>query len=1167
MLGRRIRFPLPLPPKRAAPRPDSLRAAKLLQSVAMGDFNGDGIMDFAVADFLSDNILVLLGDGERHFRLAAKLPSGGGPRSIVGGDFNHDGLMDLATADFFSGDVNIFLGYGDGSFGDPYSIHLAPGLSSLAVAGLDSDGSPELVAANFLSGALTVLKGTPDGSFAVKATLGPARAVSLVYFQDFYGDSRQDLIAVDASEKQAWLFAGNGHGALQSGQPGKTIDPQVAASRLVTQPQATQSTAALSQLRAIAKAAGDGQLASPGSVLPGDLVAVLGEPEGGVAAHEPMLFSNLYGGASVSSSSPTSTDDQGRVSAKVAASALPGVNFVATSASGGAAAVFGTASVLQPADFLKQVEAALFLPMNPEGLPLRDLLDKAQDQLKNNDVVGAVLTLENSLALLAQGQSEPNTGATAVSASTDLLKRLLNQVILFGSNLADVIGTISCGQTPGTITKSKQVNSYTFKGNSGDAVRFAALATSGSLCAVAALYSPSGGLVSYEDCNASTGSIGLSTTGTYTIKVYDHSLTNTGNYNLSLQFTTGNCSTGTGCGQTPSGNIGRKAQLNAYSFSANAGAAVRFAALATSGSLCAAAALYSPSGGLVSYEDCNASTGSIGLSTTGKYTILVYDHSLTNTGNYNLSLQFTTGNCSTGTGCGQTPSGNIGRKAQLNAYSFSANAGAAVRFAALATSGSLCAAAALYSPSGGLVSYEDCNASTGSIGLSTTGKYTILVYDHSLTNTGNYNLSLQFTTGNCSTGTGCGQTPSGNIGRKAQLNAYSFSANAGAAVRFAALATSGSLCAAAALYSPSGGLVSYEDCNASTGSIGLSTTGKYTILVYDHSLTNTGNYNLSLQFTTGGCATSLACGLPGGSGNITKKAQLDAYRFNAIAGQAAIISAKATSGSLCAVAALYSPSGGLVSYEDCNAASGSIGLPSTGRYTLMVYDHSLVNVGTYSVHWQFTTGCPICKVSPASLSFPTQLLKTTSAAKTATLTNTGNATMSITSIGITGINPGDFAQTHTCGTSLPVGGKCTVSASFKPTAKGTRTAAVSIADNAAPPNPQRLGLSGTGTEVRLVPASLSFGDQKVGTKSAPKNVTITNVGTTTLTISGISLTGTNAGDFSQTHTCGGTLGAGASCTISVTFHPSATGARSAAVSISDNGGGSPQKVSLSGTGT
>ena len=78
---------------------------------------------------------------------------------------------------------------------------------------------------------------------------------------------------------------------------------------------------------------------------------------------------------------------------------------------------------------------------------------------------------------------------------------------------------------------------------------------------------------------------------------------------------------------------------------------------------------------------------------------------------------------------------------------------------------------------------------------------------------------------------------------------------------------------------------------------------------------------------------------------------------------------------------------------------------------------------------------------------------------------------------------------------------------------------------------------------------------------------MTNVGTSTLTISGITLAGTDAGDFTEKNTCGGTLGVGASCTVSVTFHPSATGARSAGLSISDNGGGSLQKLPLSGTGT
>jgi hypothetical protein len=80
-------------------------------------------------------------------------------------------------------------------------------------------------------------------------------------------------------------------------------------------------------------------------------------------------------------------------------------------------------------------------------------------------------------------------------------------------------------------------------------------------------------------------------------------------------------------------------------------------------------------------------------------------------------------------------------------------------------------------------------------------------------------------------------------------------------------------------------------------------------------------------------------------------------------------------------------------------------------------------------------------------------------------------------------------------------------------------------------------------------------------------VTLTNVGTTTLSITSMAIIGTNAGDFVQTHTCGSSLAAGASCSISVKFKPAAKGSRTAAVSVTDNAAGSPHKVTLSGTGT
>jgi hypothetical protein len=88
----------------------------------------------------------------------------------------------------------------------------------------------------------------------------------------------------------------------------------------------------------------------------------------------------------------------------------------------------------------------------------------------------------------------------------------------------------------------------------------------------------------------------------------------------------------------------------------------------------------------------------------------------------------------------------------------------------------------------------------------------------------------------------------------------------------------------------------------------------------------------------------------------------------------------------------------------------------------------------------------------------------------------------------------------------------------------------------------------------------------VGTTSAAQSVTLTNTGSATLGISSIGLTGTNTGDFAGTSTCTSSVVAGAGCSISVTFTPTAAGSRSASVSITDNASGSPQTISLSGTG-
>jgi large repetitive protein len=98
------------------------------------------------------------------------------------------------------------------------------------------------------------------------------------------------------------------------------------------------------------------------------------------------------------------------------------------------------------------------------------------------------------------------------------------------------------------------------------------------------------------------------------------------------------------------------------------------------------------------------------------------------------------------------------------------------------------------------------------------------------------------------------------------------------------------------------------------------------------------------------------------------------------------------------------------------------------------------------------------------------------------------------------------------------------------------------------------------------PASLTFGNQTVGTSSATQSITVNNTGNGTLSIASISLAAANSADFTESTTCGSTLAAGGACGITVAFAPTVSGARSASVSIADNASGSPQTVSLNGTG-
>jgi hypothetical protein len=203
---------------------------------------------------------------------------------------------------------------------------------------------------------------------------------------------------------------------------------------------------------------------------------------------------------------------------------------------------------------------------------------------------------------------------------------------------------------------------------------------------------------------------------------------------------------------------------------------------------------------------------------------------------------------------------------------------------------------------------------------------------------------------------------------------------------------------------------------------------------------------------------------------------------------------------------------------------------------------------------------PVVAISPASYNFGNQPVGTASSPETISLTNNGYVALTISSI----IASGDFSQTNNCGSGLATSASCTISVIFTPSVTGPRSGAITITDNASPPT-QTVSLTGTGAgaQANLSPASLTFSAQLVGTSSSPQSLTLSNPGSTTLTISSIAV----SGDFSQTNTCGSNLSANASCTISVTFKPTATGSRTGSLTVTDNANPTTQTVSLSGTGT
>ena len=178
------------------------------------------------------------------------------------------------------------------------------------------------------------------------------------------------------------------------------------------------------------------------------------------------------------------------------------------------------------------------------------------------------------------------------------------------------------------------------------------------------------------------------------------------------------------------------------------------------------------------------------------------------------------------------------------------------------------------------------------------------------------------------------------------------------------------------------------------------------------------------------------------------------------------------------------------------------------------------------------------------------------APQTFTVTNSGTANLSITSITIAGGNSNVFAQTNNCPSTLAPSGVCTVSVTYTPAGEENDASYVSIADNAVS-SPQtwrswawaRLQ---PGPGLTISPAGQLRFSALAGATSATQIITIASTGNVNLSINSVSIMGANPADFAQTNNCGNSITATGLCRISVTFTPAAAQSYSASVSIADN---------------
>jgi hypothetical protein len=192
------------------------------ESIAIADINNDSWLDIVVANYWTDNVGVFLGYGSGTFssQTTYSTVSGSGPCSVAIGDFNNDGQLDIAVANYYTNNLGIFLGYGDGTFSSQttFSTGARSHPGAVAVGDFNNDNRLDVAVANYGTNTVGVFLGYGTGRFSTQATYstGKSSGVYSITTGDFNNDNRLDIAVANYGTNNVGVFLGYGNGTFSS---------------------------------------------------------------------------------------------------------------------------------------------------------------------------------------------------------------------------------------------------------------------------------------------------------------------------------------------------------------------------------------------------------------------------------------------------------------------------------------------------------------------------------------------------------------------------------------------------------------------------------------------------------------------------------------------------------------------------------------------------------------------------------------------------------------------------------------------------------------------------------------------------------------------------------------------------------------------------------------